>query len=372
MCLGYACDGNPLFESMVPGGHAGTMRTLLISLALFALGCADSHGSVALHPGLPDVALPEAAPATLELAACLEGGGSLEEVATVNNDDTTEHGDVLTFAVAPDRRIAVAAEDGTIKLWTLEGFLGALEPGMLTYGPELGTVPVNDLAFDAEWIIAGDAQGLVGAWTMEGGFRIVGGTDPGIRIDAVALDHARRFVAHADEREGGHVMVRSLDDATMWGPLETGLTQVRDLAYHGERLLLAGGDAVAAVELRDAEDPTLVVGDWYGAAIPGAVREVAVSPSVIAAATPAGVVGLDGGLGERWQSAHVARSVSVTPDGAVVFAATDGALVALGGEAGEELATIEVDDPVTVRIDPAGGVVLAASRGGLLHAFACR
>ena len=75
---------------------------------------------------------------------------------------------------------------------------------------------------------------------------------------------------------------------------------------------------------------------------------------------------------ERWQSAHVARSVSVTPDGAVVFAATDGALVALGGEAGEEFATIEVDDPVAVRIDPAGGVVLAASRGGLLHAFACR
>ena len=65
MYLGYACDVNPLLESMAPGGHAGTMRTLLISLALFALGCADSHGSVALHPGLPDVALPEAAPATL-------------------------------------------------------------------------------------------------------------------------------------------------------------------------------------------------------------------------------------------------------------------------------------------------------------------
>ena len=74
----------------------------------------------------------------------------------------------------------------------------------------------------------------------------------------------------------------------------------------------------------------------------------------------------------RRPRAHVARSVSVTPDGAVVFAATDGALVALGGEAGEELATIEVDDPVAVRIDPAGGVVLAASRGGLLHAFSCR
>ena len=111
------------------------LRTALLLLAL--TGCAAAH-EVPDDPDHPDyepvggvdvVVPPIADPISLE--TCLDDGGALTLVASVDNDDVTEHGDINTLAVAGDGRIAVAASDGTIKLWTIEeGFLGQLVPSL--------------------------------------------------------------------------------------------------------------------------------------------------------------------------------------------------------------------------------------------------
>ena len=358
---------------------------LLLGLLVLA-GCASSHDTPLPDEPRPDEPLPDeplltALPGVGVLPSalvfpmgCFEDGGHLELVAAIDNDDVSEHGDVLTFAVAPDRRIAVASEDGTVKLWTLEGFVGELSPGALIYGVETDLPQVSDLTFWDGQIVMGDVQGVVSAWTVEGGLtRVLGGVEPNIQIRAVALDEARGLVAHADERQGGNIMVRGLEDATTFGPLATELGDVTDMAYLADGRLVVGGLASGPrIEVRDADDPTVTSAEWW--AFDGeSIQELATDGERVAAVTPQMLGVFDGELltlAEADLEDHA--PVSVTVRGDVVYTVgAEGSLAAWSLDGLTLLARVDVPDPVRVRVDPVAGVVLVASRDGGIRAFDC-
>ena len=357
--------------------------TVALSFVLL-LGCTNAHAPA------PDITEPipvevitavEAdtlfPPEMSSLETCLLAGGALTEVASVNNNDTTEHGSIRTFVIAPDRRIAVASEDGSIKLWTLDGFIETFDPGAFLYGAEVEGSQVADLAFLGDSVVAGDVRGVVSAWQSSSP-NIIGGTDPDVGITAVAVDEARRWVAHADEQVGGNVMVRAVDEPTTFGPLETTMRQVNDLAFVRGQLLLAGYGELPSLELRAADDPTRVIAAFETDRSFGALTEAAVSAAgqtiAFVSIETLGVV--NDALELRWitdgVSAHVPLSVDVTDAGRAVFTVgAEGSLRAWAGLDGAALAMVPVVDPVAVRVDSTGDLVVVGSRDGLLHAFSC-
>ncbi len=300
------------------------------------------------------------------LEACFAGGGRLTLAAAIDNDDVREHGALRTLAAGADGRIVVAADDGTLKLWTLEGFLGELSPGNFLYGVETGATPASDVLFSGARVIAGDVRGLVSSWETDGTFQVLGGTDPDVAIVAVAMDRSGAWLAHADAR--GSVMVRSMGDVTVFGPLPTELTSVRDLAYLADGSLLVAG--AGGLELRGAEDPTLVRASVAG----DEIVEVAAARDRVAAVSAARVSVLDGSLRARWsaEAPFTPVSVALSPMGRfVAIAGADGSLRVHDAEDGSELDVADVADPVVVRVDPRGAVILVGERDGRVSAWSC-
>lgn len=331
------------------------------------------------HPGVAGIA----APRTSAFEECLAGGGALVDVQTVDNNDTTAHGDVITIAVGADRTIAVAAMDGSVKFWTLEGFVGVAGGPVLTYGPEVATPIAADLAWNGANVAVGDVSGLVTGYDTTGAANILGGVEPGTSITAVAVDASKAHLAHADVRAGGHVTVRSLGGTDVVGPLLLTMDTVRDLAFMPDgTLLIAGG-------LGAPWPPSAVVERWD--ATPGAPVQlvryqdsgtdflgIATSSTgdVVAAAAANRVVILDATLHERAVTTLDGAglvAVDVALGGHFAFTAgADGTLRVLDTATGAETTHTAIADPVSVRIDPAGELLFVASRGGLVHALACR
>jgi WD40 repeat protein len=313
------------------------------------------------------------------LEACLIGGGSLVEVATVNNDDVTEHGDLTALAVDADGRLAVAGADGTIKLWTIEdGFLGQINTGMIAYGAELAGTPSTELSFFEGRIVAGDVRGLVTSWTVEGDMQVLGGVEPDFSIRAVAIDRQRGFVAHADERETGHVFVRALDGSSVVGPLDSELHVVNDLAFMNDGALVVAGRAWgdrAALEIRDGASPRVVLGS-YDTRITGDVAEVAPCGDRIAFAGPTSLGVIDRELNTIWSRGeidHAPVGVAMTAAGQFVLTAgADGSLRVHTADEGLEVDAVDVADPVILRAEPTGRAVFVGSRDGLVHVFECQ
>lgn len=359
------------------------MRHSLLTILLLLCGCASVHE---LPGDVPDEVPAPLDPITSvgvdpplaiasELEVCLAGGGQLVEVASVDNDDVAEHGELFTLAVDRDGRIAVAAADGTIKLWTMEGFVGTLSPGAFLYGAEIGATPASDLLFHDGRVIAGDVRGLVSAWSADGTFEVLGGVEPDVRVVAVAVDRAGARLAHADEREGGRVMVRTLGGVGVDGPLSTQLALVHDLAFLGDgTLLMAGGADVPMIEAREPSDPTRVRASWRGE-LAGELLEIAAAGGRVAGAGPTTIALLDEDLAPRWvlpASEHGPVSVALSRGGRfVVTVGADGSLRALDADDGAELAIADVADPRTVRVDPSGSAIVVGSRDGAVRAFEC-
>lgn len=364
-----------IFESMNT-----TARTTFF---LLLTACASVHEPIEPDPEDPYLVPIGPIEGTLPaqhtpLEACLLGGGALVEVASVNNDDVTEHGDLMTLAVDTDGRLAVAGADGTIKLWTIEeGFLGQINTGAIAYGVELAGTPSTELSFLDGRIVAGDVRGLVTSWSLDGDMLILGGVEPDFSIRAVAIDPVNGFLAHADERETGHIMVRALDGSTVVGPLESELHVVHDLAYLRDGSLVVGGRAWgdrAAVELRDAQDPTLVRAS-YDTRITGDVAEVAACGDTIAIAGPTLVGVLDASLEHRWSRSaleHAPVGIALTASGLFALTAgADGSLRVHASDDGAEVGAVDVADPVVIRTEPTGRAVFVGSRDGIVHVFQC-
>lgn len=190
-------------------------------------------------------------PPATPMASCLEAGGSLSIAATIDNNDTREHGPILAFDVSPERQIVVSTEDATLKFWTLDSFAGETGLAQLSYGPEIIATSVA-LDFWEELAVAGDSQGVIAGWSPEFGMQMVlGGTAPGTALVALAIDDENGFLAQADAE--GTLLVRPLPG------FEGETTQLEgidaaDLAWAGGVLFVA---TPRGLEARDT-DLTLI------------------------------------------------------------------------------------------------------------------
>jgi WD40 repeat protein len=362
---------------MAHGAHDLVMRyTNFLHLAFaFLFACSSVH-----TPGGEPDPDPETDPdpdPIAALEACLAGGGALEVVASVDNDDITEHGDVITLAVDPSGTIAVSTVDGTIKLWSLEsGFVGERSTRELLYGTERSSAIAADLVYYEGWLVAGDQRGVVTGWTDDGTQRVFGGTIPDLAITAVAIDAERDRLAHADASEGGGVVVRGLESGEHFGPFATSLSSVRDLAFTSDgSLLLAGGsEHGGAIELRAGSD---LAGEPLDFAAEGAAfAEIAAARDVIAAVSANRLVILDASLAPSSDldvSDRAPTSISLSPDGHLAFTANgDGSLDVRDTDGGSVLGSIDIEDPVVVRSDLAGRSVFVGSRSGAISVVECR
>lgn len=331
----------------------------------------------------PPPANPPAPPSTpiAQLESCLGAGGSLVEVDRVFNNDSSDHGALVAFAVSPDRELAAAGADGTVKIWTLEGLVGTVMASVLTYGPEVDAAPATDLAYHDGRIVVADTRGLVTAWTLEGEMEVLGGTDPTVAMAAVAFDASHTYMAQADARAGGTLMVRRIDGTpTVVGPLETSIESVRDLAFlaSGGLLVAGNGPTGGSIELRDGADPTHTLAT-FAAGAGSSIGEIATAGDIVVAALGDAIVLLEATtLGTRGRidlgPSAAATTVAITDDARYAFTVDRAGFVRIidvtrGAEIGR-FDTSEAD-PVSVRIDAPSGLVFVAHSNANIRALSC-
>gem|GEM_PF-5748945 len=395
-CTRSTLDGSPTAAATPPAGtpaagattasltatarprYMGARLVAVLAAVLALGGCARSVEPSVEVP--PDVVVPGASSL---LESCLLGGGELTLRHEVNNNDTSPHGDVVSFTVSGDR-LAVGSADGTIKLWTLDGFVATVASGALTYGPELATTEPRDLTFFDEEIVSGDARGLVTAFQTTGEMRVLGGTAPETAIVAIAIAPATLTrggfptlqsarLAHADTQAGGNVIVRELDGDVVVGPLATALDSVTDLQFADDGTLLVAGTNASSGGLQRYD-----VSGARTATAPdaGAVRAIDTVGALVAAVTDDTLSLYDDALSLRGRilaEEHAPLGVALSAHGRIAFTiGADQSLLAWDTETGAVLARIEV--PAAVRIDtsPDADTAFVAARDGWLRAYGCR
>lgn len=317
----------------------------------------------------------------VSLDSCLTGGGALTELGSVNNDDQHDHGALLTFGISPSGLVAAAGADGTLKFWTMDDTLvGVADPGVLTYGPEIGGAPITDLAFTTDLAIAGDVRGLVQQLGPDGGGGVVGGTNPDVPIASVAFDRGAQRLAHA---QGGTsapdvlpLIVKTMDGAQRWN-VEATLATITDLAFTTDGALVVGGSdgAYAALEIRDAVDPTIVtarpaLGQDARVVEVAAAREGA----AIVVATTGALFSVSGDHASLLATSEAdLRSVELTPSGDHVLTVdANGLVIVRRTSDGHELARTTIATALGVRVDGSGQRIVVGGSDAILHVLSCR
>ncbi len=363
-----------------------TRITVLLSvLSSLVFGCSTAYTPDApereLHAvitpsGLAPIALPPAG-----LDGCFTGAGALVELGAVNNNDQTNHGALLTFGISPGGIVAAAGEDGTLKFWTMENTLvGVADPGVLTYGPELGGAPITDLAFTDEMAIAGDIRGLVQELGPDGSGGVVGGTMPDVPIASVAFDRATQRLAHA---QGGPsapdvtpLVIQSLD-GTFNANIEDTMSLVTDLAYAADGTLVVGGTdgTQATLEIRGAGDPNVVLAR-PSLGTDAEVIEVAAARegATVVVATNRALFSVSGATATRITTSDADfRSVDLTPSGDFVLTVDANGLVrVLSTVDGHEVAHLTIETALGVRVNATGDRVVVGGSNAMLHVLTCR
>ncbi len=348
-----------------------TRRSSATFLSLALAGCTSAHG-------LPE---PSSAPAEPSaLGACLAEGGALVELGSVDNNDQHDHGALLRFELSPAGLVAAAGEDGTLKFWTLDATLvGVADPGVLTYGAEVGGAPITDLAFEGETAIAGDVRGLVQGLGSAGTASVLSGTDPDVPIAAVAYAPASGWLAHA---QGGPsapdvvpLIVKTLDGETRWNLTAT-IDDIRDLAFDEEgRLYVAGAeDGAAVVEVRDAEDPTLLANRFSLGEDAHAVELARTADgATLVAATEHGLFALEENGPRLLRTSDAAlRSIALTPTGDAIASIDEAGELVLSGPEGATLAQTRIPGAIGVRVTAAGDRLVVGSVDAHLRVLGCR
>jgi len=356
--------------------------------SLLALGCTEAHavtpdGGIALGDAAEvradaPVLRPDAPrPSSDLLATCLSEGRGLVEVATVDNNDSADHGELLRFGLSPAGVIAAAGGDGTLKLWTLDAeLLGTFNGGIIAYGPEIPAARITDITFDGESIVVGDIRGIVLQMDPGGGLWPIGGTTPEIAIRAVAFDAAHRTLAHAQEGDVAPLLIRT-EDATV--ELETELV-IEDLMFaaNGDLWVAGSRDRNMAMERR-----TL-----------GAFDTVTTEFHPVAAGTFLEMASIDSGpehgrlaaVGASWTLLGTTtfvpgggRSIALASDGESTVALIAGpsgleARNALDGSGTPLLVSaspLALGDSVTVRIDATGTLAVVGGSDAQFHVLSC-
>jgi hypothetical protein len=375
-------------------GHVLVMqnRTKLFRLGLFlvvlfalgsAVGCTEAHAipEPDLHLVLGPTGTQPLRP-VVTLDSCLAGTGTLRELGAVNNDDQHDHGALLTFGISPGGLVAAAGADGTLKFWTLDATLvGVADPGVLTYGPEIGGAPITDLAFTDALAIAGDVRGLVQQLGPDGSGGVVGGTMPDVPIASVAFDRTAQRLAHAQGGAGAPdvtpLVVYTLD-GSMRANIEAPdvMATIVDLGFTVDGELVVGGDdgTHAVLEIRDGADPTVVrarpdVGRDASVVEVATAREGA----AIVVATTRSLFRVDGETATLLARSDVdLRSVDLTPSGDFVLTVdANGDVVARSTVDGHEAGHASIGGAIGVRVDATGQRIVVGAQDAMLHVLAC-
>jgi WD40 repeat protein len=354
----------------------------LLSFALAylpAVGCTSAHGVP--DPELQSQIIPvgHTPVATVEnLDTCFTGTGTLTELVAVDNNDQTDHGVLLTFGISPGGLVAAAGADGTLKFWTMDNTLvGVADPGILTYGPEIGGAPITDLAFSADLAIAGDVRGLVQQLGPDGSGGVIGGTMPDVPIAAVAFDRATGHFAHAQSAPDITPLVMHSLDGSFNASIEDTMASITDLAFTADgALVVAGTDGTrATLEIRDGVDPSRVIGrPDVGSderVIEVAAAREGASIAVVTAHSLFAVEGVTATLLSSRETDF--RSVDLTPSGDYAITVDANGLVSvLSMTDGREVAHTTVPSALGVRIDADGQRAVVGGADAMLHVLACR
>ncbi len=249
------------------------LAALVLSLAL--TGCASQH-----EPAAPIVVPPPA-------ADCLRADGHLSTILSIDNNDRTAHGGIVSTALADTGRLVVGSSDGALKTWTIDGaFLGLPESGAaaLTYGPESppGSTPAMDLAFDtdAHTVWAVDPSGYLAGWDTD-----AFGTAPRAFM-ASTEDGTLLGTPGAAVAVGGGIVLAAFltgdSNNVAWMPTDTRGTAlatlrfsymdaVRDIVFTGTSFVVVGRAFGSAATNRFAltGDPAAPLSLRYSITIPG-------------------------------------------------------------------------------------------------------
>jgi hypothetical protein len=210
----------------------------------------------------------------------------------------------------------------------------------------------------------------------------MGGTSPDVPIIAVAFHEPTGRFAHAQFGLGWDpetiipLAVHSVDGSSESVQIGATLEVIRDLAFapNGDLWVAGASGGTAAVEIRDASDPSVVTRTL---ALTGTapVTELALSADGSIAALVASdfLYVVNGDTVSAIPAAeHAASSVAVTRDGGFALSiGADGTLVARASDDGREVARTAVARPITVRIDPTDALVIVGGQDAILHAFSC-
>lgn len=371
-------DGQAARTMDLMNAHNTVFASLLLALA----GCTSAHAipEPDLHAVVGPTGHAPLAP-VVNLDSCFSGAGVLVELTAVNNNDQHDHGSLLTFGISPTGVVAAAGADGTLKFWTMDAtLLGVADPGILTYGPELGGAPITDLAFTDDLAVAGDVRGLVQGLNADGGGGVLGGTMPDVPIASVAFDRAAQRLAHAQGGAGAPdvtpLVVNTLD-GTMRANIEDTLSTITDLAFTVDGALVVGGNdgTHAALEIRDGADPSIVLsrpelGSDASVIEVAAAREGA----TLVVLTTHSLITIEGGEATLLATSEVGfRSVDLTPSGDYALTVDTTGLVSVRATSdGHEVASTTIASGLGVRIDATGQRVVVGSQDALLHVLSCR
>jgi WD40 repeat protein len=230
------------------------------------------------------------------LVECAVSGDPLTAVWSVGNG----HGAITAMTVGGSV-VALAAEDGSVKTWSLvtADKTEVLSPAVGgVYGGEFeGEAPAfSALAFDGDQnLAAGDTLGSVGLFELSG--NTISGVAAGeMGVVSVASRAGSSEVALATEEFGGQIGVWNPGTNEFVAPLETILWGVGDVTFtaDGGRLLVAGDwYGVPAFELWDADQWETSRVAWVAPTTSGLGGEA--GEIVAAAVTPDGKQVLVGG-----------------------------------------------------------------------------
>jgi WD40 repeat protein len=154
------------------------------------------------------------------------------------------HAEVTRFCATPDgRRVISGSQDGTIKVWRIEGMT---EDCTLT--GHTGAIVDMDITPDGRWLISGSADFDLWVWDLDGGLApapLLGHTS--LVFAVAALPDGQRVVSGSDD---GTMRVWEIEKHRELRVLDAG-SPVNALAVTPDGTVLASGHADGRVQLWD-------------------------------------------------------------------------------------------------------------------------
>jgi len=319
---------------------------------------------------------------------------SLAEAWSVDNG----HGAIHAVALSSGGHVALAGEDGSVKIWDLgsrEQGPDALDedPGA-AYGSEFGEGGrVQALSFlGDEVVVGGDDLGRVRAWDLGTGSVLAEAGASDLALTAVAVSDDGELAALADRDYGGGPRAWSLVSYTLGEEGMSDLWGVDGATFvEGTRVAVLGGHVYGqpALELRDF-DTGEAVAHWGGESEmtqnmgSSSLGALAWSPDrdrLFAAGGGWGeglLVVLDAAdlTGEplAWTRVpgHDVTALGRSPDGTLLFTTgTEGTLQVWDAATLAPVATADVPGPVGLAVDDVTGQVVVGGSDGRLRIFTC-